>query len=228
MVRHDASFTPVKPHGNEGDWKNDGWIPSSGTIFQCYAPDSTNASKILAKLNGDFQGALAKWSGKMKAWTLVYSEQDQLPPMVVSRIEELKNAHPDLVIETWNRETLWKIVRNLPFDSRSSLLGVVPQPGAVITTTAEEIRVLLAFLARREHPLLDAGTRLLDLLPKLERNRLGPAIHQLIEPSLPLAQITSNYLSRHPDPDFSAVVSQNLAGRYIELPTSDSSCKRST
>ena len=34
MVRHDPSFTPVKPHGNQGDWKNDGWLPSTGTVFQ--------------------------------------------------------------------------------------------------------------------------------------------------------------------------------------------------
>lgn len=94
MVRHECTFTPVKTHGNQGDWKNDGWIPGSGTVFQCYSPERTEGVKIVAKIREDFAGALAKWTGKMKAWTFVYSEQAKLPPMVVSLIEDLKMAHP--------------------------------------------------------------------------------------------------------------------------------------
>lgn len=217
MVRHDPTFTPVKTHGNQGDWKNDGWIPGSGTVFQCYSPESTDAAKIIAKINEDFVGALTKWAGKIRAWTFVYSEQGKLPPMVVSLIEDLKVAHPELTIDSWNRERLWMIVRNLPPEARSSLLGPIPRPGDVISTTAEEIRVLLAFLARTEHPAHDAGTSLLDLLPKLAHNRLGPDIHKLIEPGLLVAQTTAIYLAGHPDPGFSAIVSQSLASRYQEL-----------
>lgn len=217
MVRHDPAFTPVKSHGNQGDWKNDGWIPASGTVFQCYSPESTEATKIIAKINEDFAGALQKWAGKMRAWTFVYSEQGELPPMVVNLVEELKAAHPDLAIDTWNRSRLWNIVRSLPPDARNALLGPVPRPCDVIATTAEEIRVLLSFLARNDDPPPDSGTRLLDLLPKLDHNRLGPSIHALIEPGLPIARTTAGYLARHPDPAFSGEVSQSLAARYLEL-----------
>lgn len=217
MVRHDPAFTPVKPHGNQGDWKNDGWLPTTGTIFQCYSPETTDASKIIAKINEDFAGALAKWQGKLKAWIFVYSEKNSLPPMVVSLIEDLKAAHPDLLIESWNRQRLWEIVRALPAESRCALLGPVPRPGDVMDTTAEEIRVLLGYLARAEHPASDAGTGLLDLRPKLQHNRLGPAIHALLETGLPVAQTTATYLSRHPDPAFSATVSQNLSTRYLDF-----------
>mgnify|MGYP001478871018 CR=1 FL=1 len=217
MVHHDPSFTPVKSHGNQGDWKNDGWIPSSGTLFQCYSPESTEAAKIIAKINEDFAGAMVKWAGKMKAWIFVYSEQGKLPPMVVSLIENMKVAHPGLTIDTWNRERLWSIVRSLTPEARNAVLGPVPRPGDILSTTAEEIRVLLGFLARVEHSAQDAGTSLLDLLPKLAHNRLGPAIRDLIEPGLPVAQTTARYLSRHPDPGFSATVSQSLAERYRKL-----------
>ena len=217
MTRHDSSFIPVKPHGNQGDWKNDGWIPGSGTVFQCYSPESTDGAKIRAKIQEDFAGALSKWTGKMKAWTFVYSEHGKLPPMVVSLIEDLKMAHPELTIDSWNRERLWHIVRSLTPEARNSLLGPVPRPGDVISTTAEEVRVLLNYLVRIDHPPQDAGTSLLDLLPKLAHNRLGPAIHSLIEPGLPVAQTTANYLARHPDPGFSGIVSQSFAARYVEL-----------
>ena len=217
MVRHECTFTPVKTHGNQGDWKNDGWISGSGTVFQCYSPESTEAAKIIAKINEDFAGALNKWGGKMRAWTFVYSEQGKLPPMAVSLIEELKAAHPELTIDSWNRERLWSIVRSLTSEARNSLLGPVPRPGDVISTTAEEVRVLLAYLARTDHPPQDSGTSLLDLLPKLAHNRLGPTIHALIEPGLPVAQTTAIYLARHHDPEFSGLVSQSLAARYLEI-----------
>ncbi len=217
MVRYDHTFTPVKAHGNQGDWKNDGWIPGSGTVFQCYSPDTTEAAKIIAKINEDFAGALSKWAGKMRAWTFVYSEQGKLPPMAVSLIEELKAAHSGLTIDSWNRERLWDIVRSLTPEARNSLLGPVPRPGDVISTTADEIRVLLAYLARADHPPLDSGTSLLDLLPKLAHNRLGQSIHRLIEPGLPVAQTTAIYLAGHPDPGFSGVISQSLAARYLVL-----------
>lgn len=217
MIRHDPTFTPVNPHGKQGDWKNDGWIPSSGTVFQCYSPESTAATKIIAKIKADFAGALERWAGKIKAWTFVYSEQGKLPPMVVSLIEDLKIAYPGITIETWNREILWGIVRNLEPEARNAILGAVPRPSDVLSTTAEEVRVLLSYLARTEHPPQDAGIRLLDLMPKLAHNRLGHAIHALIEPGLPIAQTTATYLSRHPDPGFSSLVSQSLAARYVEL-----------
>lgn len=217
MPRYDASFIPVKPHGNQGDWKNDGWIPVSGTVFQCYSPESTEAVKIIAKIREDFVGALAKWTGKMNAWTFVYSEHGKLPPMVVSLIEDLKMAHPELAIDSWNRERLWSIVRSLTSEARNSLLGPVPRPADVISTTADEIRVLLGHLVRKEHASFDAGTALLDLLPKLTHNHLGPSIHAFVERGLPVAKTTANYLSRHPDPDFSALVSRSLAARYLEL-----------
>lgn len=217
MVRYDPTFTPVKTHGNQGDWKNDGWIPGSGTVFQCYSPESTEATKIIAKIREDFAGAFTKWAGKIKAWTFVYSEQGKLPPMVVSLIEDMKDAHPGVAIDSWNREQLWRIVRRLTPEARNSVLGPVPRPSDVISTTAEEIRVLLAYLARNDHTIDDAGTSLLDLLPKLAHNQLGPSIHALIEPGLPVAQTTASYLTRHPDPGFSAIVSQCLAARYLEL-----------
>jgi hypothetical protein len=217
MVRHDPTFTPVKPHGNQGDWKNDGWIPASGTVFQCYAPEELDANQLVKKVRADFDGALAKWTGKMKAWTFVYAAQGKLPPFVVSLIEDLRSAHPDLTIDTWNHERLWQIVRNLSAEARSAILGAVPSVSEVITTTAEEIHVLLGYLARQQHTPSDSGTQLLDLIPKLDFNQLGVSTRGFIELGLPVAHTVADYLSRHPDPGFSSIISQSLAERYRTL-----------
>ena len=76
-------------------------------------------------------------------------------------------------------------VRNLPEDVKKRLRQRAAANGR---SMEEEVRVLLAYLVRIDHPPQDAGTTLLDLLPKLAHNRLGPTIHSLIEPGLPVAR----------------------------------------
>lgn len=102
---------------------------------------------------------------------------------------------------------------------RNSLLEPVPALAAVVNTTAAEVQTLLNYVARIDQPIRDSGTNLLDLLPKLERNRLGPAIHGLVEPGLTVARVVADYIVRHPDPEFNAAISQSLANRYSQVAT---------
>ena len=61
-----GNFEPVRPYGSQGDLKCDGFRSSDGTVFQCYAPDSTKISEFLAKIDTDFHGALAHWDSVLK------------------------------------------------------------------------------------------------------------------------------------------------------------------
>lgn len=124
MVLHDPNFAKVKLQGRQGDWKCDGWITGAGTVFQCYSPESPAVGKTIAKVKEDFEGALSNWPGKMKAWIFVYSEKDELPAPVIDLIETFKSDYPDLTIEFWNREKLWRIVQGLTSEARNSLLGL--------------------------------------------------------------------------------------------------------
>ena len=36
-----GDFQPVRPYGSKGDMKCDGFRQNDGTVFQCYAPEST-------------------------------------------------------------------------------------------------------------------------------------------------------------------------------------------
>ena len=42
-------FQPVRPYGSKGDMKCDGFRQSDGTVFQCYAPESTRACRHLSQ-----------------------------------------------------------------------------------------------------------------------------------------------------------------------------------
>ena len=55
-------FSPVKPQGSQGDWKNDGHEPKAGRYYQVYAPEDPNGQAgAISKIETDFDGLVKKW-----------------------------------------------------------------------------------------------------------------------------------------------------------------------
>lgn len=64
MNYKNQDFTPIKPWGNIGDRKSDGYIPNQGIYYQVYAPEDIRKSysDTINKLNNDFEGLKTHWS----------------------------------------------------------------------------------------------------------------------------------------------------------------------
>ncbi|MCF6317867.1 MAG: hypothetical protein L3J83_01090 [Proteobacteria bacterium] len=64
MNYHKSDFQSIKPWGNIGDRKNDGYIRSKGVFFQVFAPEEITKSyvKVVNKLVADFNGLNKHWS----------------------------------------------------------------------------------------------------------------------------------------------------------------------
>src|SRR4051794_18939977 len=58
------TFTPMRPYGNIGDRKNDGYIPETGVFYQVYAPKDPIESlgEAVKKAKEDFAGLYAYWN----------------------------------------------------------------------------------------------------------------------------------------------------------------------
>ena len=64
MNYSERDFQSIKPWGNIGDRKNDGYIKTKGIFYQVYAPEDIWKSYLdaIKKLKTDFQGLLRQWS----------------------------------------------------------------------------------------------------------------------------------------------------------------------
>ena len=82
MERRDAGFQRVRPWGNSGDRKNDGWCPSRRILFQSYAPSTFSASALVAKLIEDYEGAIEHWESYFDTWVFVHDDIEGLGPGV--------------------------------------------------------------------------------------------------------------------------------------------------
>ncbi|GKW36699.1 MULTISPECIES: hypothetical protein [Pectobacterium] len=63
MYYKSLGFQQVKPYGNVGDRKNDGFIRNENTYYQVYAPEdaSNNILTAVKKIRSDFNGLLNHW-----------------------------------------------------------------------------------------------------------------------------------------------------------------------
>jgi hypothetical protein len=221
MQKADSSFLLVKPMGNEGDWKADGYSLNSATIYQCYAPEEMTGAKAAKKIGEDFEGARSRWRDKMQRWVFVWSSERALPPQVVAALAGLKSAHPALGIDHIGRAGLWDIVRGLSLADREALLGIVPDLRDAPITTSVEIQALMKHLAR--HGPVTSDTTDLDLTAiaeKLQRNHLSEAVTSMLKPAMPVARLVREFVTSMPDPAFSQAIVVDLARKYTELAAS--------
>jgi len=88
-------FQAVRPYGNIGDRKNDGWIESENTYFQVYAPcDITKSiNDAVTKLKKDLEGLLTHWDAlcPVKKFYFVLNDKYKgAPPQLHQKMTELK------------------------------------------------------------------------------------------------------------------------------------------
>ena len=64
MNYKELDFQSIKPWGDIGDRKNDGYIKSRGIFYQVYAPQDIKKSypKVIDKIKTDFKGLTEQWS----------------------------------------------------------------------------------------------------------------------------------------------------------------------
>src|SRR5208337_4018326 len=91
--RYPGDFIRVRPWGNVGDRKNDGYLKSERTLFQVYAPNEMAAAAAIAKIEEDFTGALPYWQQYFDKWVFVHNAYDGLSPQIVAKLLELEQKH---------------------------------------------------------------------------------------------------------------------------------------
>lgn len=98
MEKSNPNFRSIKPHGKEGDWKNDGYDSITGTFYQVYAPEkpadrTTNAVK---KLNEAFEGLLEKWNSLVEVKRFYFAYNDEFKyanPKIEEELLKLTQKH---------------------------------------------------------------------------------------------------------------------------------------
>jgi hypothetical protein len=125
-------FCKVKAYGNEGDRKNDGFIPGEQRYFQCYAPEVVQKSKaqLIKKLHEDFLGLLSYWqneSFEVRHFCFVVNDKNNgLSPDAYFELAKLKRSYPDIDMQFWLMPQLKNAFFKLTKPQMIEIVGCIP------------------------------------------------------------------------------------------------------
>ncbi|MCK4826195.1 hypothetical protein KA005_61200 [bacterium] len=212
---HPGDFQRVRPWGNIGDLKNDGYLKSQRTLFQVYAPNELTAAKAIIKIDEDFNGALPHWEKYFDRWVFVHNSRPGLGPEVLKKLLELENSNPPIKIEHWGFEELRQKVFSLNEFDIESLLGPSPSSNDMLDVGFEDLKVVLETIAEQQ-PIEDP-----DLRPvpreKVAANALSEDVEILLKAGMIKASLVERFFTRYYDPTFGDKIATAFKDQYNNL-----------
>ena len=193
MERRDPDFQRVRPWGNQGDRKNDGWSPARRTLFQCYAPSAFKASRLETKLIEDYEGAISHWEDYFNTWIFVHNDSEGLAPNIAKRIAELNTRSPNVTCSVWGIHQLREEFALLNDADREALLGPALTQQDFQAVDASSLRGLIEKLGSAKP---DPSAEILPVPPnKIKANALKPAQVDFLMMGSQRAPLVESYLS---------------------------------
>ena len=126
----EPEFKQIKPWGNIGDRKNDGYIKSKGVFFQVYAPEDliNNSPAAVKKLKNDFLGLMRQWSPINEFYFVMNDKYKGVPPDVEIMLSQIisdnkLNGGGALIAKDLENKLF-----TLPDDQIQNIVGCIPNP----------------------------------------------------------------------------------------------------
>ncbi len=218
---HRDDFVRVRPFGSLGDKGCDGYLVSSGQVFQCYGKleDAVvNVAVLVKKLDDDYALAAAHLPTIMKEWHFAHNLVNGLPTEAVLKIEGMKVKFKRHKFGLFGPASLLDLVFGLSEVDIADLLG----PGATAEDSRnlrlEEVRDLVeSLMGAIDDTLVVPGP--IQPVPhdKLAFNKLPPHWVGLISAASQNAHFVKEYLGRHHKPETGDTLATDFSRRYREL-----------
>lgn len=213
---HGDDFVRVRPFGRKGDKGCDGYLQSSGQVFQCYGAINGDGGKVnylIGKMKADFEKAKEKIPSIMKEWHMVHNLIDGLPIEAVEVLDSLKTENPDIKFGFIGLEGFEERINSLANTQVESLLGPTATNHDSRNLQIEELRILVSVVAQAAESMTATGLPI-DPVPadKLDANDLPWHWRSLIAGGWQNAHLVASYLDRHPEP----LVGERIARLFNE------------
>ncbi|WP_435106478.1 ABC-three component system protein [Arhodomonas sp. AD133] len=210
--RFPGDFIRVRPWGKVGDRKNDGYVRSTRSLFQVYAPNDMSAKEALAKIDEDYNGALPYWEQYFDTWIFVHNSKQGLGPDVTAKLVELNGAGPPAVVP-WGFEELRRVVFELAPAELASLFGSAPRRRDMVDLGLESLSPVLDQIAAMEpNPNPDLRPPPAD---KIDRNMLSENVAILLRAGMSRVDLVRKYF--RVQPERKDEIAESFRHRYDEV-----------
>ena len=129
----EMDFQSIKPWGNIGDRKNDGYIKSKGVFYQVYAPEDIRMSyaDTVKKLKNDFDGLTSHWRPVNEFYFVVNDKYKGVNADCEQTIQEIKKKYNLAKAGFLTAKDVENILFRLDDDQICMMTGHLPDPAAI-------------------------------------------------------------------------------------------------
>ena len=144
----DSEFRPVKPQGNIGDRKNDGYNKDKGVYYQVFAPEDArkSPSSAISKIKTDFAGLVKAWSPVNEFYFVLNDKYQGAYPETEQAVEDLRKQYGVTKAGTFLAKHLEETLFSLDDDMVSSIIGFVGDPASVVKLNYSVLNEVVAHI----------------------------------------------------------------------------------
>jgi hypothetical protein len=235
LTLSNPNFIQIKPQGNLGDEKNDGFDRTSGTYYQCYAPEDIEKreGKALSKLKEDFGGLKSKWNHETPIKKFFYVLNDKYKGVYASIVHELawiKNEHGLEDAAPFLNKDLENVFFGLSDEQIFSVIGMLPKIEMDETVQLSALGEVVDHLIQTMKPKTGSGKLVApDFNEKIEFNYLSAEVAQILTDGNYQSHALTAYFSSGPSglkEDLRDIFNKlyvDLGKKYLEVPTKEKS-----
>jgi len=126
----EPSFQQIKPWGNIGDRKNDGYVKNQGIYYQVFAPENIQKSypDVIKKIAIDFNGLTSQWTNIQVFYFVVNDKYKGVHADSEILLENIKKNNTLRECRFLTAKDLENILFSLKDDQILTIAGHIPDP----------------------------------------------------------------------------------------------------
>lgn len=202
MSYSESDFRQIKPWGNIGDRKNDGYIKEKGIYFQVFAPEDIRKSYLAAikKLKKDFEELKSQWSGINEFYFVVNDKHKGVNPDCEQTIQDIKKNHNLKKADFLTSKNLEDILFELDDDQIFIITGNIPDPASIKNIDYSTIKEVIDYIINLPLPFgAEAKIKLPDWERKIKFNGLSASVADLLNNGYLQLHSLEDYLANNSD-----------------------------
>ncbi|MBF0102349.1 MAG: hypothetical protein HQK77_15715 [Desulfobacterales bacterium] len=198
----EPGFQSIKPWGNIGDRKNDGYIKAKGIFYQVYAPEDIRKSYVdtVNKLKTDFDGLKSQWNFINEFYFVVNDKYKGVNADCEQAIQTIKQKHNLKDAGFLTSKDLENILFALDDDQIFSIAGNIPDPATIKHLDYSILDEVIEYIMKLD---LNKGDIAKIILPNLDEkikfNNLSEPIAYLLNNGYFQLHFLNEYLSNNSD-----------------------------
>ncbi len=198
----EPDFQQIKPWGNIGDRKNDGYIKSKCIYFQVFAPEDIRKSytDIVNKLKTDFAGLNKQWGPVKQFYFVVNDKYKGVNPDSEKIIQDIRTSHNLDYAGFMTAKDLENMLFELADDQIGMIAGFIPDPAKIKQLDYSILREIISYIMTLPLPKDDKPeVKLPDWDEKIEFNNLSKYVSRFLNNGCIQLHSLENYLKNNSD-----------------------------